>query len=334
MRVVFPDDWNGTFEAAPEITRLRQRVEVVTHRVRPDDLAGALKDADIAVALRERTRYDAALLEQLPNLKLIVSVGGNWNPSIDKDVAMSRGVVVCYTSGAIPSVGSPYTGQNPSMVELAIGMMISAMREFGEQDRAMRAGQWPGPQGRVLAGKTLGIVGLGRLGTQTAQAAKLFGMRIIAAGLTLTSERAQQAGVEFRTLDELFSEADVISVHLKLTPETRGIIDKRLLGRMKPNALLVNTARGPVINEADLVQALQEKRIRAALDVYDQEPLPPDHPLRKTEGTLLLAHCGWPTDEGYARMIPETVAVIEAFLNGSPVNVENPSAREAVTPRA
>ena len=326
MRVVFPDDWNGVFEAAPEIARLRQRVEVITHRVRPDDLAGALKAADIAIALRERTSYDTALLEQLPNLKLIVSVGGDWNPSIDKDTALARGIMVCHTSGAIPSVGSAYAGHNPSMVEMTIGMMISAMREFGEQDRALRNGEWPGAQGRVLYGKTLGIVGLGRLGTQVANAARFFGMRIIAAGLTLTPERAEKAGAEFRTLPELFSEADVISINLKLTPETRGVIDSSLLNRMKPGALLVNTARGPIVDEADLLSALQQKRIRAALDVYDQEPLPADHPLRKTEGTLLLAHCGWPTDDGYARMIPETVAVIGAFLDGAPINVEGKAA--------
>jgi phosphoglycerate dehydrogenase-like enzyme len=328
MRVVFPDDWNGAFEAAPEIAELRQRrnVEVVTHRVRPNDLASALKDADIAVALRERTRYDAAVLEQLPNLKLIVSVGGNWNPSIDKDVAMERGVLVCYTSGALPHQPSAYSGYNPSMVEMTIGMMIALMREFSEQDRAMRAGEWPGPQGRVLYGKTLGVVGFGRLGSQVAQAAKFFGMRVIAAGLTLTPERAQAAEVEYRTLEQLFSEADVISINMKLTPETRGVIDRKLIGRMKPDAVLINTARGPIVNEADLLDALQNKRIGgAALDVYDEEPLPPDHPLRKTERTLLLAHCGWPTDAGYGTMVPETVAVIDAFLDGSPINVENPA---------
>jgi phosphoglycerate dehydrogenase-like enzyme len=330
MRVVFPDDWNGTFEAAPEIAALRKRVDVVTYRVRPDDLASALKDADIAVALRERTPYTAALLETLPNLKLIVSVGGNWNPSIDKDVAMARGVTVCFTSGAVPSLGSAYSGPNPSMIEMTIGMMISLMRQFDEQDRAMRVGEWPGAQGRVLYGKTLGIVGLGRLGSQVAQMAKVFGMRIIAAGLTLTPERAAAAGAEFRSLEDLFSESDIISINLKLTDETRGLIDKRLLGRMKPDALLINTARGPLVNEADLLDALQNKRIGgAALDVYDQEPLPADHPLRKTERTLLLAHCGWPTDEGFARMIPETVAVIEAFLDGSPINVETPVAARA-----
>jgi len=211
------------------------------------------------------------------------------------------------------------------MIELTIGMLISAMRQFAEQDRALRAGEWPGPKGRVLYGKTLGIVGLGRLGTGVARAAQFFGMRVIAAGLTLTPQRAAAAGVEFRSLEDLFSESDVVSVHLKLSDKTRGLIDRSLLGRMKPDAILVNTARGPIVNEDDLVTALQSRSIGgAALDVYDEEPLPASHPLRYTERTLLLAHCGWPTDDAYARMVPETAAVIEAFLNGSPINVEDP----------
>jgi phosphoglycerate dehydrogenase-like enzyme len=205
MQIVFPDDWNGTFAAAPEVERLRARADVVVHRVRPPDLRGALKDADVAVAVRERTRYDTPLLNALPRLKLIVSVGGADNPSIDKQTAAERG-----------------------------------------------------------------------------------------------------AGVPYRT---------------------RGLIDRSLLSRMKPDAILVNTSRGPIVVEADLVDALQQGTIGgAALDVYDQEPLPVDHPLRRAEHTLLLAHCGWPTDASYARMVPETVAVIEAFLDGSPINVERPPA--------
>jgi phosphoglycerate dehydrogenase-like enzyme len=327
MRVVIPDDWNGVFETAPEIARLRQRADVIVHRVRPANLLDIVKDADIAVAARERTRYDAALLAGMPNLKLIVSVGGNWNPSIDKDFATSRGVLVCNTAGQLgePRPPAPQPQGTPAMTEMALGMMISVMRQFGEQDRAMRAGEWPAPRGRVLYGKTLGIVGLGRLGSDLARVAQYLGMRVIAAGVTLTPERAAAAGVEFRSLDDLFAESDVISVHVRLTDTTRGLVNARLIGRMKPNAVLLNTSRGPVVEEAALVEALQQQRIGgAALDVYDEEPLPADHPLRRTEHTLLLAHCGWPTDEAFAQIIPATVRVIEAFLDGAPINVENP----------
>jgi len=286
-----------------------------------------VRHADIAVALRERTRYDTDVLNQMPNLKLIVSVGGRENPSIDKDVAMDRGVLVCFTGGALGDrLPAPPQG-NPSMTEMALGMMISVMRGFGVQDRAMRAGEWPGPIGRVLYGKTLGILGLGRLGSDLARVAQYLGMRVIAAGLTLTPERAAAADVEFRSIDDLFSESDVVSIHYRSTDRSRGLVNARLLARMKPNAVLINTSRGPIVDERALVEALQQHRILgAALDVYDAEPLPADHPLRRTDNTLLLAHCGWPTDDGYSRMIPETVRVIEAFLDGSPINVENPSA--------
>jgi phosphoglycerate dehydrogenase-like enzyme len=327
MQVVFPDDWNRAFQVAPEIARLRQRADVKIHRVRPDNLLDAVRDADIAVALRERTRYDAGVLNQMNNLKLIVSVGGRENPSIDKDVAMGRGVLVCYTGGAMGDNLPPPARGNPSMTEMALGMMISVMRGFGVQDRAIHAGDWPGPIGRILHGKTLGILGLGRLGGELARVGQFLGMRVIAAGLTLTPERAAAAGVEFRSLDDLFSESDVISIHLKSTPTTRALVNARLLARMKPDAVLINTSRGPIVDEAALLEVLQQHRILgAALDVYDAEPLPADHPLRHTDNTLLLAHCGWPTDEGYSRIVPETVRVIEAFLDGAPINVENPTA--------
>lgn len=325
MQVLIPDDWNGAFADAPEIAQLRQRADVVIHHVRPANLPEVARDANIAIALRERTRYDGRLLAAMPDLKLIVSVGGRENPSIDKATAFERGVLVCYTAGALADrLPAPPPG-NPSMTEMALGMMISVMRGFGEQDRAMRAAQWPGPLGRVLYGKTLGIVSLGRLGSDLARVAKFMGMRILAAGLTLTPERAAAAGAEFRSLEALFSESDVISIHLRSTETTRGLVNAALLGRMKPNAVLINTSRGPIVEEAALVEALQQHRIGgAALDVYDEERLPADHPLRHTDNTLLLAHCGWPTDEGYSRMIPETVRVIEAFLDGAPINVENP----------
>src|SRR5262249_19959882 len=156
-----------------------------------------------------------------------------------------------------------------SMTEMTLGMMISVMRGFGEQDRAMRAGQWPGVIGRVLHGKTLGILGLGRLGSELATVAKVLSMHVSAAGLTLTPERCAAAGVEFRSVDQLFSESDVISIHMKLAEQTRGLVDARLLARMKPDAVLVNTSRGPIVDERALVEALQQHRIGgAALDVY------------------------------------------------------------------
>ena len=239
MQVVFPDDWNGAFAGAPRsCARLRQRADVNIFRVRPDDVVDAVRDADVVVALRERTRYDARVLQQMPNLKLIVSVGGRDNPSIDKDVAMDRGVLVCYTAGALPDSLPPPAPGNPSMTEMALGMMISVMRGFDVQDRAMHTGEWPGPIGRVLYGKTLGIVGLGRLGSDLARVGQFLGMRVVAAGVTLTPERAAAAGVEFRSLDDLFSEADVVSIHLKSVALQYPRAGERAVAgaRMKPDA--------------------------------------------------------------------------------------------------
>jgi phosphoglycerate dehydrogenase-like enzyme len=325
MRIVIPDDWNGAYESAPEIAELRKRAEVVVLHDRSADLAGALREADIAAALRERTKYLAGDLANMPNLKLIASVGGASNAAIDVQAATAQGTLVCYTSGAAGA--APDVAGNASMVELTIGMMIAIMRDFAQQDRVIHGGGWPSPQGRMLQGKTLGIVGLGRLGGQVAQAARLFGMRVTAAGKTLTPERAAAAGAEFLDLDMLFAECDVISVHLKLTEHTRGLVSRRLLQKMKPDAVLVNTSRGPVLDQQALVDLLRAGRIKgAALDVYDDEPLAADDPIRACERALLLGHCGWPTDGAYARMIPDTVAVIEAFLDGKPVNMVNPEA--------
>jgi phosphoglycerate dehydrogenase-like enzyme len=196
-----------------------------------------------------------------------------------------------------------------------------------EQDRALRAGGWPLLVGQELAGKTLGIVGLGRVGSRVAEVARVLGMRVIAAGLTLTEERARAAGVEFRSVEDLFAEADVVSIHLKLSERTRGFITAAHLGRMKPTALLVNTARGPIVDEGALVGALRSRRIAgAALDVYDQEPLPPDHPLLSCETAVLTAHCGWVTDETYRRFVSGVAGNVEAFLDGRPQHVVNPEA--------
>lgn len=331
MRVVIPDDWNGAFDISSEVAELRKRAEVVVVRERSPRLWDELRQAEIAVGQRERTRFSAEQLAEMPRLRMIAQIGGPDVPHIDVPAATARGVLVCCSMGApvvAPTeVAGRTAGGNASMIEVTIGMIIAALRQFGQQDRSLHAGAWPGPTGRVMYGKTLGIVGLGRLGTGVAKAAQFFSMRVVAAGKTLTPERAAAAGVEFRSLEALFAEADVISLHVRLTDATRGLVGAELLRRMKRDAILVNTARGPVVDEAALVEALREGRIGgAALDVYDEEPLPTDHPLRSLDNALLLAHCGWPTDAGYATMIPQTLALVHAFLDGQPMNVLNPEA--------
>jgi phosphoglycerate dehydrogenase-like enzyme len=319
-RVVVLDDWNEAFGGAAPIERLRERVELTIHTDQApsrDETLRRLAGAEIVVANRERTRFDAATFEALPDLRLIAQTGDGCL-HIDLPAASRAGVLV----SATPS------GSRASMVELTIGLMIAAMRRFGEQDRALRAGRWTNYIGQALEGKTLGVVGVGRLGSRVGKVAQALGMRVIAAGIFLTPERAEEHGFEYRSLDELCSEADVISVHVRLTELTRGLIGASHLARMKPTAVLVNTARGPIVDEGALAGALRSRRIAgAALDVYGQEPLPPNHPLLSCETALLTAHTGWVTDNNYQRFVAGIAENITAYLDGQPQHVINPEAR-------
>jgi phosphoglycerate dehydrogenase-like enzyme len=317
-RVVVLDDWNQAYGNAAPFSHLRQRAEVIIHTdaAPPGAAAERLRGAEVVVGNRERTRFDAAFFQSVPDVKLLVQTGDGVQ-HIDLPAATAQGVLVSVTPG----------GSTASMVEFTIGMIIGAMRRFAEQDRALRAGHWPLWIGQELDGKTLGIVGLGRLGTRVARVAQSFGMRVLASGLSLTQDRARAAGVEYRDLDVLFSESDVVSIHLKLSDRTKGLITGSHLAKMKPTAVLVNTARGPLVDEGALVGALKSRRIAgAALDVYDQEPLPTDHPLLSCETALLTAHCGWVTDRTYERFISGVVENIHGYLDRRPLHVMNPEA--------
>jgi phosphoglycerate dehydrogenase-like enzyme len=318
-RVVILDDWNEAYGASAPIARLRQRAEVTIdtgHAPSQAGVADRLAGTEIVVGNRERTAFGADFFQSARDLKLLVQTGDGVQ-HIDLPAATAAGVLVSVTPG----------GSTASMVEFTIGMIIGAMRRVAEQDRALRAGHWPLWIGKELDGKTLGVVGLGRLGSRVAKTAQFFGMRVVASGLTLTPERAAAEGVEYRDLDSLLPESDVVSIHLKLSDRTRGLITASHLAKMKPSAVLVNTARGPIVDEGALVGALRSGRIAgAALDVYDQEPLPPDHPLLSCETALLTAHCGWVTDRTYDRFISGVVENIESYLDGRPLHVMNPEA--------
>lgn len=326
MRIVIPNDWNDAFAASPLVAELRKRGEVSVHKGPSAEQEAALAAAEVVVGIRERTWFLADRIAKMPNLKLIAQIGGTDNPHIDVPVATQRGVLVCHTTGLAPASSVPKDALN-TMAELAIGMMIAAQRQFAEQDRVLKAGGWPDVTGKTMAGKTLGIVGLGRIGGDIARAGRLFGMRVVAAGKTLTPERAAAAGVEYADLPGLFEASDIVSVSLKSTPATWGLVSRDLIWRMKPGALLVNTARGPVLDEGALVDALVQQRIYAALDVYNEEPLPADHPLRTSDRVLLLGHCGWATEEAYEHMIPSIATVVNAYLDGKPINMVNPDAQ-------
>ena len=324
MHIVIPNDWNDAFATSPKMDRLSRRAIVTIHKLPGPEQDKAIEDANIVVGVRERTWFGAAMLARMPKVKLIAQIGGVDNPHIDLAAATARGVLVCHTSASPSRTTSNAPG---GMVELTIGMMIAALRQFPQQDRTIRAGGWPDGAGRTLDGKTLGIVGLGRIGLGVAKAAQFFGMKVIAAGRTLTPKRAAAAGVEYSELDTLFATSDMTSIHLKLNDATRGMITRQLLARMKPDAIFINTSRGPVVDETALADALEAGQIGgAALDVYDDEPLPAGHRLRHCERALLLGHCGWATQEAYEQMVPAIVSVIDAFLDGVPVNIVNPGA--------
>ncbi|MGZ3409198.1 MAG: D-2-hydroxyacid dehydrogenase family protein [Xanthobacteraceae bacterium] len=274
-------------------------------------IINALKDFAIICAMRERTRFSRRVIESLPNLKLLITTGMR-NASIDLKAAFDRGVIVCGTG----ATGNPTVG-------IAIGLMLELTRRVGFENARMKAGQpWQITIGSDVEGKTLGCVGLGKLGSRVSKVAQALGMKTIAWSQNLTAEKAREAGAEYVEKDELFRRADVITIHLVLSDRSRGLIGARELGLMKPAAYLINTARGPIIDEPALVAALRDRRIAGAgLDVFDTEPLPLDHPLRKLDNVVLTPHLGYVSAENYAVYFRDTVEDIRGFLDGKPVRV-------------
>jgi phosphoglycerate dehydrogenase-like enzyme len=268
--------------------------------------------------MRERTPFPATLIDRLPNLRMIALTGPR-SPSLDIAACTARGIVVCNTGGDHSTLAT---------AELAFGLIIAGARGLGQSHANMRAGFWHQnlPMGFALAGKTLGIIGLGKLGARVAAYGQAFGMRVVAWSQNLTAEVAAAAGCAQVGKDQLLSMADVVSIHLVLSERSRGLIGARELGLMRQGALLVNTSRGPIVDEAALLAVLSAGRIRAALDVYDQEPLPEDHPLRSAPNVTLAPHLGYGSDAVFRQFYGESLENIEGFLAGSPVRVMNPEA--------
>jgi phosphoglycerate dehydrogenase-like enzyme len=295
------------------------RLTVFTQHLDGDDaLAAALADADVVVAMRERTALGAPLLARLPKLRLIVTTGAA-NVAIDVAAAAARGVVVCGTE-ALPERAAPPRSSNTA--ELTWALVLALTRHVAEEDRALREGRWQTTLGRELGGLRLGVVGLGRLGRQVAGYGRAFDMDVVAWSQNLTPARAAEAGVPAVSKEELLRTSDVVSIHLVLSDRSRGLIGAGDLALMKPDAILVNTSRGPIVDEAALVAALDEGRLGGAgLDVFDREPLPPDHPLVRAPRTVLTPHLGFVTRQTYASWYPQIVEDVAAWRAGAPVRV-------------
>jgi phosphoglycerate dehydrogenase-like enzyme len=317
-RVAVLDDWQNVAEKCADWRELAGVADLHFFRhafASQDDAANALKEFDVLIAMRERTAFPAALIERLPALRLIVLTGGRA-PSLDMEACTRKGILVCNTGGGAPS----------ATAELALGLMIAAYRPIASGDAAIRAGRFQedAPLGTALAGRTLGVIGLGKLGARMAKYGLALEMNVLAWSQNLTQEHARDVGVTYANKEELLERSDVVSLHLVLSDRTRGILGARDLERMKPGAVLVNTSRGPLVDEHALIRAVQEGRIVAALDVFDREPLPADHPFRHARNTVLTPHIGYNTRDTFERFYRDAIEDILSFLRGSPVRMLNP----------
>jgi phosphoglycerate dehydrogenase-like enzyme len=308
IRVAILDDYQGVALAMADWRSLHPQatIEAFTdHLADLDAVARRLHAFECVVAMRERAPFPRALFEKLPNLRLLITTGTR-NASIDLAAATDHKVQVSGTEML------PYP-----TAELAWGLILSLVRHIPQEDRETRAGRWQTTLGIGLKGKTLGLLGLGRLGSQVARVGQAFGMTVIAWSQNLTTEHAAEVGATRVPKDELFARADIVSIHLVLSPRSRGLVGAAELGRMKPTAFLVNTSRGPIVDEAALIQALRERRIAGAgLDVFEPEPLPSRHPLLTLDNVLITPHLGYVTEEGYRLAYGGAVEDIRAFLEG------------------
>jgi phosphoglycerate dehydrogenase-like enzyme len=313
VQIAVIDDWQDVARDVVDWSALDSIGEVSFVHDYPADnqtLAKRLGEFEVICVMRERTRFDADLLRQLPKLKLLVT-GGMRNAALDLKAAAELGIQVCGTDS--------YKHAAP---ELTWALIMAATRNLVVEANALRAGKWQQGLGGDLHGKTLAILGLGSIGQRVAQFGQVFGMRVIAWSENLTPERAAEAGVTYVSKQQLFEQADVLSVHLVLSERSRGLVDAQALAWMKPSALLVNTARGPIVDEAALVKALQKNRLAgAALDVFDVEPLPVNHPFRTLENVLATPHVGYVSQQNYHQFFSQMIEDIQAWSAGEPIRL-------------
>jgi D-3-phosphoglycerate dehydrogenase len=314
VRAAILDDYQNVAMAFADWSPLAKEVEIKVFNepfASQDDALKALQGFAIVVGMRERTPFPRKVIEALPDLKLLITTGAR-NNSFDVKACAERGVTVCGTGAA----GSPTTG-------IAFGLMLELTRRIGFENVRLKGGApWQVTVGRDLNGLTLGILGLGKLGQRSATVGKAFGMKTIAWSQNLTGEKAKAAGADYVSKDDLFRNSDFVTIHNVLSDRSRGLVGAKELGLMKKTSYLINTSRGPIVEEKALISALQNKTIAGAgLDVFDVEPLPLDHPFRKMDNVVITPHLGYVSEQNYRKYFPDVVEDIRAWLDGKPVRV-------------
>ena len=316
IRVAILDDYQNTALGAADWRSLGENVEiqVFNSHFSEEEAAKALKDFDVVIGMRERTPFPKSLIDALPNLKLLISTGMR-NFSFDMDAARGRGIVISGTA----MLGYP-------AAEHAVALIMSLFKKISLEDRIMHDGGWQGDVPEAMNGKTLGILGLGNLGSRVARVGLALEMNVIAWSENLTKVRCEEVGVSYVDKEILFAKSDVVSIHLVLSDRTRGLVGAHELSLMKSSAYLVNTSRGPIVDETALIDVLVNETIAGAgLDVYDIEPLPRDHPLRMLKNTVLTGHTGYVVKELNALAYGEALEDVRAWMQGNPIRVLNAS---------
>ena len=314
VRAAILDDYQNVAMAFADWSPIAKDVEIKVFN-KPfgsqDEAIKALQGFAVVVGMRERTPFPRKVVEALPDLKLLITTGAR-NNSFDMKACAERGVTVCGTGAA----GSPTTG-------IAFGLMLELTRRIGFENARLKAGApWQTTIGRDLEGLTLGILGLGKLGQRSAAVGKAFGMKTITWSQNLTEEKTKAAGADYVSKDDLFRNADFVTIHLVLSDRSRDLVGAKELGLMKKSAYLINTSRGPIVDEKALIAVLQSKSIAGAgLDVFDIEPLPLDHPFRKMDNVVITPHLGYVSEQNYRKYFPDIVEDIRAWLDGKPVRV-------------
>ena len=319
MKIAVLDDWQGVAQANGDWDKLHAVGELVFFAdafASDDEAVAKLAGFDIVLAMRERTQFNGALVRRLKGVKMLGTTSAR-TLSLDMAACTEMGILVTNTEGGPGSA---------STAELALGLMLAGLRAIPRGDANMRAGKFQQgvPVGFACIGKTLGLIGIGRIGSLMGKYCTALGMKVQAWSQNLTEDAATAAGAVKVDKDTLMATSDVISIHYVLSDRSRGMVGAADIARMKPGALLVNTSRGPIVDEAAMVAALQGGKIKAALDVFDKEPLPVDHPLRSAPNTVLMPHLGYGVQETWDAMYPQHIENVLAFLAGKPIRVANP----------